>query len=243
MIVFTKYISPLPATMWFSSYCYSIIEKVVYWQVHQSAHCSDLSAPGYEPSALQLSTKHSSLIDWIVVAPLRDRLIANYNRSDKLDEVFVDLMKHTVVEVADLSRILVAAPEGPGFLGVWNLFSAMDVCSQENMQTICRGDTIELQDDAFAGLMQMHKMPPPDETWVCQVTCPEDGYWQAVPFGELLGSPELVKQLYHALRVYDAHRHWKIDPAFFEIYPELKYEGFIGSCARGTSYRLTSSWG
>ena len=214
----------------------------MFWQVHQNAHFPCPLTPAYAPSALQLGTKHSSLIDWIILPPLRDRLISYYNWSHKLDNVYVDLMSHTVVEVANLSNILKGAPEGPGFLGVWNLFNAMNIRSHEDIQAVCKGDTIELQDNTLAGLVQMHKMPPPDDTWVCQVTCPEDGYWQSVSFGELLGSPQLAKQLYHYLRIYDAHRHWKIDPAFFEMYPELKYESFEASCARGTSYRLSSNW-
>ncbi|KAH7350442.1 hypothetical protein BKA66DRAFT_289034 [Pyrenochaeta sp. MPI-SDFR-AT-0127] len=242
MVVFARYISPLPATMWFTSYCYQLVERVMFWQVHRTADCSRSSIPAYEPSALQLSTKHSSLIDWIVLAPLRDRLIVNYNKSRNLDKVFVDLMKHTVIEVSDLSKILTGVSEGPGYLGVWNLFNAMNLGFHEETRAVCKENTIELFHDAFAGLIQMHKMPPPDDTWVCQVTCSENGFWQPVSFGDLMGSPQIAKQLYHFLRVYDSHKHWKIDPMFYEIYPELKYEAFEASCAQGTNYRLTSSW-
>lgn len=243
MIAFAKHASPIPAAMWFSSTSYALVENVIKWRLNRASHIIQTLPPNYEPSKLQLSTQHPSIIDWIAFAGLRDLVIQYYNSSLKADKVFIDLMEHVVIEVADISIVLTDVEPGPGFLGVWNIFHVMTCgASNSNLQAVCTRDSLELHDSSLPGLYQMHKMNSPDTASLCQKTSLGKGFWKPVPLSTLLCSPPLARDLYHHLELYDSHKFWKFDPTFFAKYPELKWDDYEATLAKGASYRVTSSW-
>lgn len=243
MICFVKHVSPLPPVMWFSSYCYKLVERVLCWRLCQGLVPSTLLPPNYEPSELQLATSHSILIDWIAFSPLRDRLIQHFNRSPMLDQIFIEIMEHAVIEVADISTILANVQSGPGFLGVWNLYHAIASSNVDiRMDAICGQHSLELRDTSFYGLLQVYKLPLPDTSKICQKQCSEQGNWEPVPLVQLLSSAPLAQKLYHHLNLHAAHESWRIDPAFFEKYPQLKWDTYETAVARGTSYRVALDW-
>lgn len=243
MIVFAKHASPLPAVMWFASSCYSLIGNVIRWRLTRHSPIFHSLLPNYEPSELQLSTQYPSLIDWIAVAGLRDKLIQYFNNRAKLDKVFTDIMEHVVIEVADISVILTGVEPGPGSLGVWNIFSVMtNGMTNADIQALCTPNALELRDGALLGLYQMHKIPLINTSSLCQCTSLGRGFWLPVSLSTLLSSPELARQLYHHLEIYDSHKYWKFDMAFFEKYPQLHFTGFKDTVAKGRSYRVASKW-
>lgn len=243
MAMFVKYVSHMPATMWFSSYVYTSIQSVLQWRVCQNPDFGHLLPLNFRPSEMQLSTTHSSLIDWVHLSPLRDRLIQHFNRSPKLDQVFFDLMENTVVGVSDISAILTGVQAGPGYLGVMNLFNALSsMRSNTVMETTCTQEGFELRDASFFNLFEMYKLPTPDMTRICQIDCSEEGEWVPVSLGKLLASPQLVQKLYHHLKLQSSHESWRIDSVFYEKYPELKWDGYESTVAHGRSYRVDSSW-
>lgn len=199
--------------------------------------------PTYEPSELQLSTQHPSVIDWIAVAPLRDKLIQHFNDPRALDRVFVDMMDHVVVEVADISIILTGVEPGPGFLGVWNIFNVVTKgMSNADLQAFCTPDALELRDGALLGLYQMHKVRLLNAASICKCTTSGQGFWVPVPLSTLLSSSDLARQLYYHLAIYDSHKYWRFDRAFFKKYPQLMFEGYLDMIAKGRSYRVASNW-
>lgn len=243
MIVFVQHASPLPAVMWFTSSCYVLVRNAIRWRLTRSSSVIHSLSPNYEPSELQLSTQHPSVIDWIAVAPLRDKLIQYFNDRTALDSVFTDIMEHVVVEVADISVILTSVEPGPGSLGVWNIFSVVaNGMSNTDLQALCTLDALELRDGALLGLYQMYKLRLLNTSSICQCTTSGRGFWIPVPLSTLLSSPDLARQLYHHLAIYDSHKYWKFDLAFFEKYPQLKFDGFMDMVAKGRSYRVASNW-
>ncbi|TPX11483.1 uncharacterized protein E0L32_007902 [Thyridium curvatum] len=245
MLLFSKYLSSLPPAMWFSTYCYSLVERVLQWRLAQKSQSSSSHAlPAYfEPSELQLSTPHSTIIDWVAFPSLRDRLIQHYNRSPSLGQVFEELLEHAVIEVADISTILTGVERGPGFLGVCNLYRALSHTTAEGgTETMYDGSVLELRDITLDGLFQMYRLPVPDTFKICQQACSGDGIWEPVPLAQLLFSPRLVQRLYRHLKVYMAHERWRLDPIFYDKHPELKWDGYEATIARGSSYRVTSGW-
>ncbi|KAK6369605.1 hypothetical protein LTS17_009511 [Exophiala oligosperma] len=243
MIAFVKHASPLPAVMWFTSSCYSLVGSVIRGRLTSHSPSFQALLPNYEPSELQLKTSHPSVIDWIAFAGLRDKLIQHYNDPRKLDHVFLDLLEHLVVEVTDISVILTGVESGPGSLGVWNIFSVMtNGFSNKDIQALCTPEALELRDGSLLGLYQMHKFRFPNTSSLCRHTSFGKGFWIPVPLSTLLSSPQLARQLYHHLEVYDSHKYWKFDGAFFEKHPELQFDGFQDVVAKGRSYRVASHW-
>lgn len=242
MVLFTKHIWPLPSAMWFSSYCYPMIERVLRWRLTQREVNSILPCD-FQPSELQLTTSHSTIIDWIACPPLRDRFIQHFNQTVLLDRVFIELMEHAVVEVADISTILSGVRKGPGFLGVCNLYHAMSSADIGiYADTICNDDGLELKDISLTGMLQVYKMPLPPMFNICRKQCSGQGKWEPVPLAQLLASRDLALKLYYHLSLHEAHESWRIDPSFYEKYPELKWESYEATVARGVSYRLSQDW-
>lgn len=54
---------------------------------------------------------------------------------------------------------------------------------------------------------------------------------------EVLSTPALVLKLAHDVCLHAAKK-WRFDPSLFEMYPELKFDGYDRIVAQGTSYRL-----
>lgn len=220
-----------------------MVAHVIRWRLSRALHIPQRLPQNYEPTKLQDSIKHPSIIDWLAIGGLRDRLIHSFNHSAKIDQMFVDIMAHTVVEVADISTILTNAREGPGYLGVWNIFSAMiEGISNPHTQPNCTPNSLELHDGSLLELYQLHELPTVDTASVARQTTVGEGFWKPVPLSVLLGSPHLARQLYHHLELYNAHKCWKFDPVLFNIYPALKWDGYEKNLARGKSYRVSASW-
>jgi hypothetical protein len=243
MMVFAKNASPFPAVMWFASTCYTLVENVIKWQLKQAFKTFQPLPFNYEPSKLQLSTPHPCVIDWLAFGGLRDRLIEHFNDSAKTDEIFTEIMENSVVEVPDISTVLAGVEAGPGFLGIWNIFNAMTGgASNASLQALCTASSLELHDGSLSGLYQMYEVPALDTTRISCHASPGKGFWDPVPLSTLLQSPQLAKQLYHHLELYDSHKCWKYDPGFYARYPMLKWDGYEATLAHGTSYRVSSSW-
>lgn len=72
MILLGKHVLPMPPAMWLSSYCYSLVERVLPGRLSRTLSLAQLLPVNYQPSELQLDTPHSTIIDWIALSPLRD---------------------------------------------------------------------------------------------------------------------------------------------------------------------------
>jgi hypothetical protein len=123
--LFLQYAWPGTSALWNYSTSRAVPEALFLWRFSPSAETYDFLPPGYQPTGLQLSAPHASVIDWVPFAPLRDRLILYHNNSITLDHFFVDFIQSFVVEIDDVSKVLVGAKNERGYFGVWNVFSAI----------------------------------------------------------------------------------------------------------------------
>lgn len=243
MMIFAKYASPMPAAMWFCSTCYTLVERLISWKLKRAFQAFQPLPYNYEQSELSLSTPHPSVIDWFAYGGLRDQIIKHFNDSTKIDQLFIEIMEHAVVEVPDISQILTSAEAGPGYLGVWNLFNAMTGgATRASIQAVCTANSLELHDISLPGLYQMHLMTSPDTSAIGCHTSHGKGFGTPVPLSTLLRSPELSRRLYHYLEVYDSHKCWKYDPAFYLKYPQLRWDGYEATLASGRGFRVSSGW-
>jgi hypothetical protein len=242
MMFFARYASPIPVVMWFCSYCYAMVAYIIRWRLNRAFQLTQPLPRNYEPSTVQTSTRHPSLIDWLAIGGMRDRLIQQFNDSTRIDQIFIDIMAHMVVEVEDISTILTDVDAGPGFLGVWNIFNAMTGgAGSADIQPSWMTNSLELHDYSLTGLYHLHESLV-DTNYIGTQTSRGKGPWAPIPLMTLLSSPQSARQLYHHLELYNAHRTWKIDPILFIQYPKLMWDGCESVIASGKSFRVSSSW-
>lgn len=197
----------------------------------------------YQPSELQLSTPHPRVIDVVPYSGLRDKLIQYYTNDQQLDRIYMDLIEHYVVNVSNISTIIQGAESGPGFMGVCNIFYAMSRGRGDApARPVYKQDSVELHDASLLGLFQAHTMSVPNTSRIGRKMCdPGDG-WTPLPLMEILGSTILAQCLYHHLNLYTAHETWRVDPQFYEQYPELRWDGYEHTVAVGSNHRVASDW-
>lgn len=197
----------------------------------------------FKPTDLQLSVHHPKLIDLVPYPGLRDQLIHHYRDDSRLDLVYLDLIQRFVINISDISAIVAGADSGPGFMGVCNIFDAMSGGrATKPVRPIYTQDSVELYDNSLLGLLQAHKMPTPNTSQVGKSMCEPGHDWVPVSLVEILSSPVIAQRLYHHLNLYMAHEKWRVDPEFYETYPDLRWDGYEQTVAVGTSYRVASEW-
>lgn len=235
---------PGPLSLWFSSYCYPLIESVLHWRLCPTPQSYKALPTCHIPTELQNKTPHSAIIDWISISPLRDRMIENYNFSPQLDTIFVDLLDCSVVELDDMSSIFIGVKKKRGFLGIWNIFSVIQSVPSRFLQPTAspqENPPPELSQVYGSELLHTYKMPLPDIKVDCgTATCQLIGEWEPMSLAQLFSSPTMTQKLYYHLELYRSDKCWRIDPAFFQKYPLLKWEGYESVVASGTCYRMNS---
>lgn len=241
MVYFARHIWPGPSVMWFGSYLYAMAERCLAWRVSRSTQ-SLKNLPVYlAPTQSQSRTPHLAMISWISMPPLRDRIIQHYSSSQLFDKMWLDLMSHAVVEIEDISTILTGVGTGHGCLGIWNIFDAMDEPEvSDPLEThVSEEEEIfpELTQVDIVGLLRVYRMPLPDIAEVSLSPSQQQGSWEPITLEQLFTDSELARRLYYHLELYNAHKCWRIDPTFFDKYPNLQWEGCKNYTARGVSFR------
>ncbi|KAH7088008.1 hypothetical protein FB567DRAFT_591428 [Paraphoma chrysanthemicola] len=247
MVYFARHIWPGPTMLWFGSHLYGLAERSLAWRVSKSKG-SFKRLPRYLiPTPLQSRTPHHTIISWVTMGGLRDRIIQECSSGPQFDDMWLDLMSHAVIEVEDISTILTGVGSGRGFLGTWNLFDAMSdpKCSDPAQVHGAEGEEIfpELSQLDSSGLLRVYRMPYPggssnSDPDVSSAKPKPNGPWEPVELERLLSEPELARKLYYHLELYNAHKYWSTDPAFYDKYPNLKWEGYEQFNAKGRSFRL-----
>lgn len=230
--------------MWFSSFSYSMAERSLIWRLSRAGQPHRKLPTYLTPTDLQLRTPHQASLSWIALPGLRDRLIRYSGSGQYFDRVWVDLMSHAVVEVEDISTILLGVEKGPGFLGVWNIFHAIDgVRTTERPDSLGADfDTIfqELSKLDTLGLLRIYRMNLPEALEASNSPAEQHGSWDAITSEQLFSDSGLARKLYYHLELYNAHKCWRIDPVFFEKYPLLKWDGYEKTVAHGLNLRMES---
>lgn len=231
--------------MVFNSYCYPMIESVNRWQLSPTPKHFQSLPPYHLPTKLQNQKAHSTVIDWVTISSLRDALITHYDFSPQLDAIFVDLMEYSVVELEDISSVFAGVEKGRGYLGIWNIFHAIENNARKASLAPDQSSHLhippELTQNRGFGLLQMFQMPlVSDVKQTCRSACPLNGDWTPITPIELFSSPIMAQKLYYHLELYRADKWWRIDPAFFEKYPLLRWEGYQSSVASGSRFRFDS---
>ncbi|KAF5011591.1 hypothetical protein FDECE_2312 [Fusarium decemcellulare] len=201
----------------------------------------------HKPTELQLTAPHSAIIDWVPYAPLRDRVIQCYNGSVALDRLMCEFLNSYVIEVNDVSRILPCAPKEKGYFGVWNLFSGIHTSFVGGLDRTQLAVSTELfdTDTDMAGQSMNQDSPNTVLDFRLQNGMPgeQSQSLSAVPrhrlrrLAEILGKPESALRLSYDIRLHAA-KSWRLDRSFFEMWPELKFNGYQKIVAQGRSYRI-----
>jgi hypothetical protein len=242
MVYFSRHVWPGPPEMWFGSFCYAFAEHMLFWRASSTTMLKKRLPPYLIPTELQKTTRHPPMISWICIEQLREQIIQHTYLDRDFDLIWIDCMAYAVVEVEDLSSIFTGVEPGRGFLGVWNIF---DVLSEAKSPNNHRG-SIPQTSETFpelaaldsAGLLRVYRMPLPDQPEIAYGTTPKLRSWVPVSPQDLFSSPELARKLYYHLKLYESHKTWKIDPAFFDKYPNLKWPGYERFTAKGTCFRM-----
>jgi hypothetical protein len=232
--------------MVFSSFIYPMIESISRWQLCPTPKYAQALPPYHIQTELQVQKPHSAIIDWVTIPFLRDLLIKHYNFSPQLDSIFVDLMEHSVVELEDISTVFSGVGKGPGYIGIWNIFHTIESNAQHKCSSTA--DTAmpseippELTHGRSLGLLQTYQMPlAGDVESTASQVCRLIGEWEPITPMELFSSPIMAQKLYYHLELYRADKGWRIDPAFFDKYPLLMWEGSAAATASGTRFRFNS---
>ncbi|OGE47281.1 hypothetical protein PENARI_c051G10335 [Penicillium arizonense] len=201
-----------------------MILSVLSWRLNPTPQTFRGLPPYHVPTELQSQTAHSSIIDWVTIAPLRDRLIELYNFSPELDTIFIDLMNYTVVQVEDLSAI---------FTG-----GAFRKAVQPHTAVLGIKSIPEFSDSIELGLLQAHKLALPALDKTCTATGDLIGDWQPLSPTELFCSAAMSQKIYYQLELYRSDKCWRLDPTFFDKYPELRWDGYLDVVASGTRFRV-----
>lgn len=229
--------------MFLGSFCYGTAERMVLWRSSPSNR-PRIHLPLYLiPSELQMNTRHPPMISWVSIAPLRELMLQHYISYRDFDMVWIDLMAHAVVEIEDLSSILTGVGCGRGFLGIWNIFDIISNIKSPNHPRNQGSETNDkfpdLSELDVSGLLRAYRMQLPDTQEICCGAAPQPSSWEPVSLQQLFSSPYLARKLYYQLELYESHKSWRLDPAFFEKYQNLKWDGYEKFTASGICLRMT----
>lgn len=202
--------------------------------------------PEYRPTQIQLREPHSAVIDWVPYAPLRDRIILFYNGSSELDRLICDTLDSFVVEVEDVAKVLPGAAPGRAYFGIWNVFSALDTTSryanidQSHLATVPSLNYFDMQPSP-AGTMGFDNHPNSFDgaNFLTSLENHETLSTFSGPcdLSQIFSSHDAVVQFSNDIKLQQATT-WRLDRAFFEKWPELKFNGYEDIVARGRSYRI-----
>lgn len=244
MVYFARHIWPGPTMMWFGSHLYGLADRCLTWRVTKSASSLKRLPRYLLPTPLQSRTPHNTVLSWVTMAPLRDRIIEECRSSKQFDDMWLDLMSYAVVEVEDISTILSGVGSGRGYLGTWNIFDAMSDPKRSDPVQVhgTEGEEIfpELSQLDTLGLLRVYRMPYPGSSNADPdvATAQPNGPWEPVELERLFSEPELARKLYYHLELWNAHKCWRTDPAFYEKYPNLKWDGHEKFNAKGMNFRV-----
>lgn len=240
---------PSTYPVWFKSQVPEILAPLIAWRLCPTAEAHRFLAPCHRPTELQLAIPHSPIIDWVVHAPLRDRILLCYNGNVALDRLICDYLNSHVIEVEDVSQIIPNAPPEKGYFGVWNVYKGIYTSSEDGLDySNLPVDINPLEGSLEAGDFSMQQ-------GFGSVTCggqlPSSSLAYArgrrqsqasdssgpVNVVKILTTPELALRLSHDVRLYAA-KSWRVDMSFFRAWPELKFDGYEKIIAQGRSYRI-----
>lgn len=262
MSLFVQNAWPSSYSVWFKSQVPQIIGPILLWRISPSYETYNLLGENYKPTELQLSVSHSTVIDWIPYAELRDKVILYYNNSVVLDRLLCDMMNSYVIEVPDLSQVIPRAPRGRAYFGIWNIFRAIDLAFENQSNDLptsslptSAGFADNSANDAandvenpfgiYNEFTLSEQSSSPGSTGQAQreEMFPNSGAVHSnkeFNLIHILTTPASVLKLSHDIRLY-ASRSWRIDRALFDKYPELKFSGYEKVVAQGRSCRIPTA--
>ena len=201
------------------------------WRIYKMPETYLKIVPAYQPTKLQMTVPHPSIIDWIPWPSLRDKLIIHHSGNPCLDNLICDIGNSYVVP-SDLS-ILVKNPHPVvGYVGVWDLVRAIaPEATQPSEKSSSKG---------------MNSYPSIAHLWnTTGVHCLADAmdveqfddlHLPAEDADTLFGSRSLALQAFKALGMSQGAFTFRLDPGFFERHPEL-YDGRSNLMAQGIALR------
>ncbi|KKY27829.1 hypothetical protein UCDDS831_g00693 [Diplodia seriata] len=190
---------------------YKHLSELVTWQLHPTRDMYARVHPKYRPSALQVTESYPTFIDWCPFHALRDKLILMHAANTRIDEIVLDIASHYCVEV-DLSKLVRTVPRPtPGYVRLWDIIQAMG-----DDEAAKQSDLDPLHRDDAAALL-----PAPDAASIFQ-------------------SVSHARQTFRLLRMDEGPSLYKIDPALFNMYPELYSPDVSDIVASGTLLQCRS---
>lgn len=201
------------------------VSKLIMWRLDPNPTTYLSLATCYRPTRLRLSKVHAAIIDWIPFPSLRDRVFLTYDDSPVLDRVICDIGDAYVVE-GDLSKLIENLSTRPGYVGVWDLISVISP-----LRGTGESQTQHLN-HLFAGSYQ----ESPQTTWAPDLNAGIERALPAPSVDALFASPDYALLSFHLLGMHNGCSTFRMDPCFFEKYPEL-YDGQSDIVAKGTALR------
>ncbi|KAH7000483.1 hypothetical protein EDB80DRAFT_649599 [Ilyonectria destructans] len=193
------------ALNWYTATNYSRnIADLTIWQLSRSRDMYSRLHLKYRPSALQLSKKYPSIIDWSPFPSIRNRLICLHSANPDLDRIMCDIATAYVVEVHQ-SQLLFQA-SGHGYIRLWDLICAMkkpdeqdsNISPQSAHEGLAVGTSTGTE---IPGQSPAHQLPAPSL--------------------KSLFTRRHAEAAFKALGLDDGVPRFKLDPALFIQYPEL----------------------
>lgn len=203
------------------------VGRLTAWRVNPTPKTLARVPLDYQPTKLQISVPHPAVIDWIPWASMRDLVILHHSSSPRLDDLICELGNHYVMEV-DLSQLVAGFPPTPGYVSVWDLVRTISpeatTAIHEQHESPGEWEHDYLDSGIQDPLAETDHLDDKDTTLpACNVTA-------------LFTSKALALKAFEMMGMSDGPHKFRLDPAFFEKYPEL-YDCSANLAATGIPLR------
>lgn len=199
------------------------LKDLMAWRICKTPERYLRITPAYQPTKLQMSVPHPSIIDWIPWPQLRDKLILHHSANPRLDSLICDIGNSYVVQ-ADLSRLIKCPEFVLGYLGVWDLVRAIAPEATGSPE-----HSAETEDDEQWTSSGFEVLSSNTSTFENSSLPTRDAH-------TLFTSQELAMQAFKLLGMDKGAFNFRLDPAFFGRHPEL-YDNSSGLMATGVALR------
>lgn len=212
------------------------LKNLMAWRICRTPDRYLKITPTYQPTKLQMSVPHPSIIDWIPWPQLRDKLILRHSGNPCLDSLICDIGNSYVVP-ADLSLLIKCPQSVLGYVGVWDLVRSMApeaTGSPEPSPEVEGQDWRPTSYGAFS---------PNTEPCIVSINATnpstiglENLSLPAKDSEALFSSRILALQAFKILEMDQGASNFRLDPAFFGRHPEL-YDPSCDLMAQGVALR------
>lgn len=199
--------------------------KISAWHIDPSTQNYNKMGKTWRPTKLQTSCKYPSIIDWIPFPSIRDKLVTYHAANPRLDDIIRAIGNSYVMEI-DLSKLIANIPPTQGYVSVWDLVQAIspvttnraaDSNEISHLWNCSVESSLPISDQSFM---------PQHDNGITRLDLP------ATDANSLFTSRSLALQSFELLGMNKGATFFRLDPAFFEEYPEL-YDHHEEIMARG----------